>query len=68
MTSTNPAAGLYAPLRIVVYAAPKGGSVIENDRPSAQLNQYHDADIDSMGRSLDERLDRLVASTLTVPQ
>ena len=68
MTSANPAAGLYAPLRIVVYASPKGGSVIEYDRPSTQLNQYHDADIDNMGRSLDERLDRLVASTLTVPQ
>ena len=68
MTSANPAAGLYAPLRIVVYASPKGGSVIEYDRPSTQLNQYHDADIDTMGRSLDDRLDRLVASTLTVPQ
>ena len=68
MTSANPAAGLYAPLRIVVYASPKGGSVIEYDRPSTQLNQYHDADIDAMGRSLDDRLDRLVASTLTVPQ
>lgn len=66
MTSANPAAGLYAPLRIVVYASPKGGSVIEYDRPSTQLNQYHDADIDTMGRSLDDRLDRLVASTLAV--
>ena len=68
MTSANPAAGLYAPLRIVVYATPKGGTAIEYDRPSTQLNQYHDADIDTMGRSLDDRLDRLVASTLTVPQ
>jgi uncharacterized protein (DUF302 family) len=68
MTSANPAAGLYAPLRIVVYASPKGGSVIEYDRPSTQLNQYHDADIDNMGRSLDDRLDRLVASTLAATQ
>jgi len=68
MTSANPAAGLYAPLRIVVYAGPKGGSVIEYDRPSTQLNQYHDADIDAMGRSLDERLDRLVNSTLSIGQ
>ena len=68
MTSANPAAGLYAPLRIVVYAGPKGGSVIEYDRPSTQLNQYHDADIDAMGRSLDDRLDRLVASTLSTGQ
>ena len=68
MTSANPAAGLYAPLRVVVYADPKGGSVIEYDRPSTQLSQYHDADIDAMGRSLDDRLDRLVASTLSTGQ
>jgi uncharacterized protein (DUF302 family) len=68
MTSANPAAGLYAPLRVVVYAGPKGGSVIEYDRPSTQLSQYHDADIDAMGRSLDDRLDRLVASTLSTGQ
>jgi uncharacterized protein (DUF302 family) len=68
MTSANPAAGLYAPLRVIVYASPKGGSVIEWDRPSTQLSQYHDADIDAMGRSLDERLERLVASTLSTGQ
>jgi len=68
MTSANPAAGLYAPLRVIVYASPKGGSVIEWDRPSTQLSQYHDADIDAMGRSLDERLERLVTSTLSTGQ
>lgn len=68
MTSANPAAGLYAPLRVIVYASPKGGSVIEWDRPSTQLSQYHDADIDAMGRSLDDRLARLVTSTLSTGQ
>lgn len=68
MTSANPAAGLYAPLRVIVYASPKGGSVIEWDRPSTQLSQYHDADIDAMGRSLDDRLERLVTSTLSTGQ
>jgi hypothetical protein len=65
MTSVNFASGLYAPLRIVVYEGPRGGSTIEYDRPSTQLSQYHSAEIDAMGRSLDERLDRLVASTLS---
>jgi len=68
MTSANYAAGLYAPLRIVVYESARGGTTIEYDRPSTQLNQYHNADIDAMGRSLDERLDRLVASTLSSAQ
>jgi uncharacterized protein (DUF302 family) len=68
MSSANPATGLYAPLRIVVYASPKGGTAIEYDRPSTQLNQYHDADIDAMRRSLADRPGRLVAWTLTVPR
>ena len=65
MTSANYAAGLYAPLRIVLYESPRGGSTVEYDRPSTQLGQYHSAAIDAMGRSLDERLDKLVASTLS---
>jgi uncharacterized protein (DUF302 family) len=69
MTSANPAAGLYAPLRIVVYESQRGGgTTIEYDRPSTQLSQYHDADIDTMGSSLDGRLDRLVNSTLSAAQ
>ena len=69
MTSANYAAGLYAPLRIVVYESPRGGgTTIEYDRPSTQLSQFHNADIDAMGRSLDDRLDRLVASTLSGAQ
>ncbi len=65
MTSSDPAAGLYAPLRVVLYENSRGGSTIEYDRPSTQLSQYHSADIDAMGRSLDDRLDKLVASTLS---
>ena len=69
MTSAHYGAGLYAPLRIVVYESPRGGgTTIEYDRPSTQLSQYHNVDIDAMGRSLDERLDRLVASTLSTAQ
>lgn len=64
MTSVNYGSGLYAPLRIVLYENARGGSTIEYDRPSTQLSQYHSADIDDMGRSLDERLSKLCASVL----
>jgi hypothetical protein len=64
MTSVNYGSGLYAPLRIVLYENAKGGSTIEYDRPSTQLSQYHSADIDDMGRSLDARLSKLCASVL----
>ena len=65
LTSANYAAGLYAPLRVIVYENAKGGTTIEYDRPSTQLSQYHNVDIDVVARSLDDRLDKLVTSTLS---
>lgn len=62
MTSVNYAAGLYAPLRIVLYENAQGGSSIEYDLPSTQLAQFHSPQIDAVGRTLDERLARLVAA------
>ncbi|MGF6768379.1 uncharacterized protein (DUF302 family) [Paraburkholderia sp. GAS199] len=64
MTSVNMAAGLYAPLRIMVYENDQGGTTIEYDKPSTQLSQFHSAAIDVQGRSLDERLAKLCASVL----
>jgi uncharacterized protein (DUF302 family) len=62
LTSVNYAAGLYAPLRVVLYENGQGGSTIEYDKPSTQLSQYHSPQIDAVGRSLDDRLARLVAA------
>jgi uncharacterized protein (DUF302 family) len=64
MTSVNMAAGLYAPLRIMVYENAQGGTTIEYDKPSTQLSQFHSAAIDVQGRSLDDRLAKLCASVL----
>jgi uncharacterized protein (DUF302 family) len=64
MTSVNMAAGLYAPLRIMVYENAQGGTTIEYDKPSTQLGQFHSAAIDVQGRSLDDRLAKLCASVL----
>jgi uncharacterized protein (DUF302 family) len=64
MTSANMAAGLYAPLRIMVYENAQGGTTIEYDKPSTQLSQFHSAQIDVQGRSLDDRLAKLCASVL----
>ena len=62
MTSVNFAAGLYAPLRIVLYENAEGGSTIEYDRPSTQLSQFRSARIDLVGKSLDERILKLAFS------
>uniref|UniRef100_E1T9P3 DUF302 domain-containing protein n=1 Tax=Burkholderia sp. (strain CCGE1003) TaxID=640512 RepID=E1T9P3_BURSG len=64
MTSQNMGAGLYAPLRIMVYENSQGGTTIEYDKPSTLLSQYHSAAIDVQGRSLDERLAKLCNAVL----
>jgi uncharacterized protein (DUF302 family) len=56
MTKVNPAAGLYAPLRVVVYANAEGGTTMEYDRPSSMFGQFKNAEIDAMALSLDQRL------------
>jgi len=56
MTNVNPAAGLYAPLRVVVYANGHGGTTLEYDRPTSMFGQFNSPEIDSMAASLDDRL------------
>jgi uncharacterized protein (DUF302 family) len=56
MTKVNPAAGLYAPLRVVVYANEQGGTTMEYDRPTSMFGQFKSAEIDAVAQSLDGRL------------
>jgi uncharacterized protein (DUF302 family) len=56
MTKVNSAAGLYAPLRVVVYANEKGGTTMEYDRPTSMFGQFKSAEIDAVAQSLDDRL------------
>jgi uncharacterized protein (DUF302 family) len=51
MTHVNPAAGLYAPLRVVVYANGQGGTTMEYDRPTSMFGQFKNAEIDAMAKS-----------------
>ncbi|OZB03500.1 MAG: hypothetical protein B7X67_16800 [Rhizobiales bacterium 39-66-18] len=53
MTNVDPAAGLYAPLRVVVYANKNGGTTMEYDKPIA--------------RSLDDRMQRLLLKVSRAP-
>ena len=56
MTKVNPAAGLDAPLRVVVYANAQGGTTMEYDRPTSMFGQFKSAEIDAVAKSLDDRL------------
>lgn len=57
MTRHRVAAGLYAPLRVMLYEDETGGSVFEYDRPSSFFGQYGDERVTEVGRSLDAALE-----------
>jgi len=56
MVRYRSAAGLYAPLRVVLYDEP-GGSVLAFDRPSDLFGQFGDARVTEVGRELDRELE-----------
>jgi hypothetical protein len=60
MTKHNFSAALYAPLRLNVYENAHGGTTFEYDKPSTQFGQFHNADIDKVAQSLDDRLLSLI--------
>lgn len=58
MTSKVCAAGIYAPLRIVLYEDASGGSTFEYDLPSAQFGQFENADVLEVGKMLDQEIEK----------
>jgi hypothetical protein len=57
MTRHRLAAGLYAPLRVMLYEDETGGSIFEYDRPSSFFGQYGDERVTEVGRNLDAALE-----------
>lgn len=57
MTRHRLAAGLYAPLRVILYEDETGGSILEYDRPSSLFGQYGDEPVTEVGRYLDAALE-----------
>ena len=60
MTRHQLAAGLYAPLRVVLYEDQAGGSVFEYDRPSSLFGQFGDPQVNDVARGLDVALERAI--------
>jgi uncharacterized protein (DUF302 family) len=56
MTRHRLAAGLYAPLRIVLYEEEQGRAVFEYDLPTSLFSQFGDERVAKTGRELDEEL------------
>jgi uncharacterized protein (DUF302 family) len=60
MTRHRLAAGLYAPLRVMLYEDETGGSIFEYDRPSSFFGQYGDERVTDVGRYLDAALETVL--------
>lgn len=60
MTRYNLAAGLYAPLRAIIYEDQQGTTHLEYDLPSSLFGQFHDAHIDAVAAKLDAEMTALV--------
>lgn len=65
MTSVDLAAGLYAPLRVVLFENAEGGSTFEYDKPSTQFGQFGQPEIDRIAAILDERLHAVLLKVAT---
>jgi uncharacterized protein (DUF302 family) len=61
MTRHQLAAGLYAPLRVVLYEDQEGGSVFEYDRPSSLFGQFGDQQVNEVAHGLDVALERALS-------
>lgn len=57
MTRHDLAAGLYAPLRVMLYEDKSGKAIFEYDLPSSLFGQFGDERITQVGRELDAELE-----------
>ena len=61
MTQHDIRAGLYVPLRVLLYENDEGQTCVEYDRPSSLLGQFQNGRIASVAGMLDRKLEALVA-------
>ena len=62
MTQHDIRAGLYAPLRVLIYEGEDGKTYIEYDKPSSLFGQFGDARVGRTAAALDQKLEDLVAA------
>lgn len=56
MTQYELAAGLYAPLRIMLYENKSGSATFEYDQPSTLFGQYGDERVTAVAKDLDQKI------------
>ena len=63
MTRHDVAAGLYAPLRVMLYEDESAQAIFEYDLPSSLFAQFGDERIAEVGRELDAELEAVLQAT-----
>jgi uncharacterized protein (DUF302 family) len=64
MTQHDIRAGLYAPLRVLVYENEHGKTCVEYDRPSSLFGQFGNAKVTDVATMLDRKLEQLAAKAI----
>lgn len=64
MTTHDPRAGLYVPLRLFVQEVADGSVLVTYDLPSALMGQFGVPAIDAVAQSLDDKVQRLLDATV----
>jgi uncharacterized protein (DUF302 family) len=64
MTQHDIRAGLYAPLRVLVYEKEEGTTCVEYDKPSSLFGQFENAKVTDVAITLDRKLEQLVAKAI----
>ena len=64
MTRHNLAAGLYAPLRVLVYEDDRGRTCLEYDKPSSLFGQFSNDRISSVAILLDRKIEAVIAKAI----
>jgi uncharacterized protein (DUF302 family) len=64
MTQHDIRAGLYAPLRVLIYENDQGKTCVEYDRPSSLFGQFANAKVTAVAAMLDQKLEQLVAKAV----
>jgi uncharacterized protein (DUF302 family) len=60
MTQHDIRAGLYAPLRVLIYENEQGKTYVEYDRPTSQFGQFRNAKVTEVAIMLDAKLEKLI--------
>jgi uncharacterized protein (DUF302 family) len=64
MTQHDVRAGLYAPLRVLVYENEHAKTCLEYDKPSSLFGQFGNAKVTDVAAMLDHKLEQLVAKAI----